>query len=644
MKISNITRWTGPVVLVVIAAFITSYLISYVRKNRHDTKEHMTQIMSRSPVRNMSVEKASNILPYLKAFLLYNTPYRSDLTSDNSKSENNDNKWEDLTENNNDFRWTSPPSSNKGGYHTAGRTLIGPSAKLFDYPETNELTVIIRSRSLESSSSNKSDGSSVDLSDIINNAELENKGEESILRVPAEAKSDFKALRDSLSSTNQNQDTIKKTLRYAEEVLSKIKKYPSVKKQKNPVAIRFRGNQGVALEIGIPDGNTPDGSVDLNVAGKHVPTQFKVMASNDNYYIAVYRKESNKGHVSFYVNRTQIISQNNVPLIHLTDNPVEINPSGSWNSALKEIAILNRALDPSEIALFRSENSKAPVLSALTRQYDKHNLVPGAKQPEGCRCSGRCDVEGSESYDPYKPHKKPIKKPSCKAVCVCKGKKPYDPYNPDRTPEPNEIDNNKVPLGPGGDWIDPLNCPPVTKDCDGNYVWNGQSYGKKRRKARDIYMINNPHCKRIPDILDDWWNSQQDLPKNCPFKVERGNPCRQESCENVNWSAHTPRGLNDKCRADINEYCRRNYDLDDFCTCWRPGMENVGMCQKYRSKFQDPREYGIGPGSFVIEEHPDYDKYIRKDKVPCWGCDLEQSSGKEVCEPNINGECNSSKN
>ena len=33
-------------------------------------------------------------------------------------------------------------------------------------------------------------------------------------------------------------------------------------------------------------------------------------------------------------------------------------------------------------------------------------------------------------------------------------------------------------------------------------------------------------------------------------------------------------------------------------------------------------EHGCKPGSFNISEHPDYSNYIRKDKIPCWNCDL----------------------
>jgi len=645
MKLSDLTRWAGPIVVVVIAAILISMVISYVRNDRRETREHMTQKESRPPARNMSLEKAKNLLPHLQAFLLASLPRRADLSSNevrekDKKEHHKRNQWQDLTENENDFRWTSHPSSHHGGFRTAGHTLVGPSAKSFNFEETNELTVIIRSRSLQTGETNKPDGSQVDLSEIVNAAEDANAGKPMELQIPAGAKADFEALRAHLNSKNQSQGTVEKTLQLAQNVLTVMEKHPGVKKQKNPVAIRFRGNQGIALEIGIPDGATPDGSLQVNVAGKHVPTQFKVMASNDNYYVVTYRRSSKGGHVKVYVNRTQIISSHHheVPFMHFTDNSVEVNPSGSWNASLKEIAVLNRALDPAEIALFRSDNGKSPILAALTRQYDRHNLVPGIKPPKGYQCAGECKVPGMKPFNPYESHLAipEGEEADCKAVCVGKGKRPYDPYNPSRVPDPSEY---PVPLGPGGEWIDPSVCPPVTKDCDGNYTWNGVSYGKSRSRAREIYRINNPYCRRIPDVLDDWWNSQQPLPEKCPFVVDTYmNPCRREACENVNWKEHSPKNLNARCKRHVAEYCRSEAGKhDDFCTCWQPGFENVGMCEKYRAKFENPREYGISPGSFAIEEHPDYDKYIKKDRVPCWGCDLEQASGREVCEPTMDG-------
>jgi hypothetical protein len=634
-------KWVCPAIFIIICLLLLSTAVTYIKNDRKKTQEFLTMKESKVPVKAMSQEKASKLLPYLKVFLLYNIPRRIDLTSDNERNKDKHYKkkeWQDLTENNNDFKWTTEPIKRDDGYHTAGHTLLGPSANKLDFSKTNELTILIRSRSLQKTLTNDTSVNTVDTSEIVHNAELSNENKELTIVIPSEAKQKFEDLKKLLNDKSQDGTTVDKTLKLAETIKNIIQKYPTVKKQKNPIALKLRGNQGVALEIAIPDGASPDGSLQVTVAGKLVPTQFKVMASNDNYYTIVYRETDKGGHIMAYVNRTQIVSHHDVPFLHLTDHNIQINPSGSWNSALKEVSILNRALNPTEIALFRSENSKSPVLSALTRQYDKDNLVPGIDPPKNCKCIGECKVPGMKSFNPYKPHEKipDGEKADCKAVCICDGKKPYDPYNPNRIPDPSEFDEYNVPLGPGGEWINPYVCPPVTRDCDGNYVWNGVSYGNSRRKAREIYRINNPYCRVLPKELDDWWNRNQPLRDECPFKIDSNwNPCRREACENVDWSSHSPRNLNKECKRNIGEYCRNHAGLDDFCTCWRPEFKNNSKCQEYRAKFENPKEYGFGPSSFKIEEHPDYDNYIRKDKIPCWGCDLEQSSGRETCEPKL---------
>jgi hypothetical protein len=319
--------------------------------------------------------------------------------------------------------------------------------------------------------------------------------------------------------------------------------------------------------------------------------------------------------------------------MYFNEGAVLVNPSGTWNANLKSLAVLNRALHPAELALFRQNG--CAVLSAVTQAYDKHNLVPGIKPPKGCKCIGRCTAKGMKPFNPYKEHPRIPKgeEATCEAACVCDGKKPYDPYNPGRTPHPNEY-QDFVPLGPGGQWIDPSVCPPVTKDCDGNYSWNGVSYGKNRRRAREIYRINNANCRKIPEELDDWYNHDRPLDNKCPYKVDsQFNPCRYWACENVDWKAHSPKDLNRACKRRIAAYCEEHPYLDDACACWRKEYRDKDMCKTFRAELDDPRDHGYDAGSFDISEHPDYDKYIRKDRIPCWNCDLSQSSGREVCEP-----------
>lgn len=635
----KLSQWAGPSVFLLVTLILLSYIVTYMRKDRRKTMEYLTMMENSPPARNASVEKARDLLPYLKTLLLSSHPQRIDLTNDEEreKSQRDDRTWQDLTENENDFYWSTKPLLTKKGFRTAGHTLRGPSAKKFELEATKEFTVIIHSSALSTQDDKVNQDEHVEQddrvtpADVISNAELSNAGkkDQMTINIPANVSDKFTELKKLLKD-EQTQEIIQKSLELSSAIAQALLAGPSPKKQRSPVAVRFQGNQDVALEIRVPDRY---GVLDVSVAGHPVPTKFKILPSDSNYYAIVYRNTDKGGHLKAYVNTAEVIDQP-VHKMYFDESPVVINPNGGWDANLKSIAFLNRALHPAELALFRAKNV---VLRALTEAYDKHNLVPGIKPPKGCQCIGVCKGKNVKAFNPYAKHPKvpDDENLECKATCVCDDKKPYDPYDPNRVPQQDEY-QDLLPLGPGGNWIDPSVCPPVTKDCDGNYNWNGVSYGKNRRRAREIYRINNPSCRRIPSELDDWYNKDRPLDKNCPFKVDSPfNPCRHWACENVDWESGSPKDMNRGCKRRISAYCEEHPYLDDMCRCWQKEHRNSEKCRKFRAKFDDPRDHGIDAGSFEISEHPDYDKYIRKDRIPCWGCDLEQSSGKDECPPGL---------
>ena len=167
-------------------------------------------------------------------------------------------------------------------------------------------------------------------------------------------------------------------------------------------------------------------------------------------------------------------------------------------------------------------------------------------------------------------------------------------------------------------------CPKVIKKGHEYYV-KGRSYGNDRRKAQEIYRINYPKCKNVPKLLEDWYNKEDELDEKCPFMINsQFNPCKFYKCENVNWEAKNPdkAGMNKKFRRRVDAYCEEHSYLDPFCYCWRTEARDLPECQKFRNKFTDPTDKGCSASDFSIEENPDFDKYIRKDKIPCWNCDL----------------------
>ena len=67
-----------------------------------------------------------------------------------------------------------------------------------------------------------------------------------------------------------------------------------------------------------------------------------------------------------------------------------------------------------------------------------------------------------------------------------------------------------------------------------------------------------------------------------------------------------------------------NHDIDPKnCKCWTVENKDKPECYEHRRHFEDPNDYQCCIKSFKISEHPDFNKYIRKDKIPCFGCDLK---------------------
>ena len=81
--------------------------------------------------------------------------------------------------------------------------------------------------------------------------------------------------------------------------------------------------------------------------------------------------------------------------------------------------------------------------------------------------------------------------------------------------------------------------------------------------------------------------------------------------------------IDDKCKKVISNYCHINYDKDENCKCWDPKYKNDKACIEYKRFFENPNDY-CNIASYKIEEHPDIKKYVKKDNIPCWGCNLSK--------------------
>jgi len=147
-----------------------------------------------------------------------------------------------------------------------------------------------------------------------------------------------------------------------------------------------------------------------------------------------------------------------------------------------------------------------------------------------------------------------------------------------------------------------------------------RSYGYNRENAAAMYKKNFPNCP-MPDVLKV--GGGKNLKETCPFIIKEGNPCYTTHCENIDWDdPDYINKLSDTCKLNIANYCEVNKDLDENCKCWSVNYRNLEECRTFRRKFADPNDDLCKPGNFNIKEHPDFKKYIRKDAIPCWNCNV----------------------
>ncbi len=200
-----------------------------------------------------------------------------------------------------------------------------------------------------------------------------------------------------------------------------------------------------------------------------------------------------------------------------------------------------------------------------------------------------------------------------------------------------EEDNESSKYCTGDSSINNSNKCPIVYKKDGNYMvyvfpnstyaeqlnYSGEkSYGTNQEKARYIYTQNFPSCPPPPQLMP---GEGKNTLNSCPFTLHESNPCFVQNCAGVNWDVkdYKQLNMNDKCKNAVASYCKTNYDVDYNCFCWDPANKENPECIEYRNFFEDPNKYCF-PKAFKIEDHPDFDKYIRKDNIPCWGCDLDK--------------------
>lgn len=147
-----------------------------------------------------------------------------------------------------------------------------------------------------------------------------------------------------------------------------------------------------------------------------------------------------------------------------------------------------------------------------------------------------------------------------------------------------------------------------------------RNYGSNKTDARDTYSQNYPECPIPPTLQEHQSNSDHE---NSPFSLDKS-PYTNPSCYNVKWNMVNPKkmsNMSDKCKRVVSTHCENN-PKDTGCFDWHPENYDSPESQTNRRYFQpaDPRCH---IGNHEIEDHPDYKKFIRKDKIPCWNCKLD---------------------
>ncbi len=184
--------------------------------------------------------------------------------------------------------------------------------------------------------------------------------------------------------------------------------------------------------------------------------------------------------------------------------------------------------------------------------------------------------------------------------------------------------------------VKPSDCPTAYKKGDDFYIFINKDsyyhnklgyygekyYGTDKAKVKYIYEMNFPDCQ-LPMILTE--NEGKKFSNTCPFIIDQNNPCGMVGCGGVDWSKKYVEdlGLKDPCKKAVSYYCRINYDLDPKCVAWKPSNKNDEKSKNIRKYFENPDEY-CDIRNYKIEDHPDFKDYIKKDKIPCWGCNLDK--------------------
>ena len=337
--------------------------------------------------------------------------------------------------------------------------------------------------------------------------------------------------------------------------------------------LKISGNQNIALEVILPQ---KYGNIYLIAGGEKYETDIQYLSSLENMLAITYNGDK----IFMYING-ELVLDARCPKIYFDNSPIMINPSGKFQGSFYTFAYYNEYMS--------NEN-----IGKTTKYFMKMKAI------------------GNELVNPFMDNS-------------------VDDFILKIT------DKNLEEIGKDKE-EDQMNqtCPKVIYENDRYYViipngsklakdigYSGiRDYGTDIETAKKIFEINFPKCK-LPNILDKT-KYKADL-SNCPFvMLTPDNPCNQFECRKTDWTNGIPNTSH--CKRSVDVYCSKYSDVDPACYCWKKENMEKSECMKWRGNFEaedkcDFRKYDI-------EKHPDSKDYIKKNKIPCWGCNLDAPESK----------------
>lgn len=393
----------------------------------------------------------------------------------------------------------------------------------------------------------------------------------------------------------------------------------------------FEGNQDASLVVKMS--NTYNNLI-LMVSDKIIMVPYNVLPENTIILTLVVKNNQ----LDVYIGIQQVLKQK-IDKLHFKGDSV-INRSKNLHGEIENLIILDKGLEKHEIQeLINYINYRKHDKENITYMFDdvlnnkyndlhpSHSNTPfdndknrNSYKMVGQRCHDKCLGE-CESYLDTDEISKCLRKckhkiNECKEFCSYAENKLHKLCETNKEIKKDEKHYPEVSYNKGKYYVK------IPKESKYAQVFGTSKkyYGSDRIKVKHMYEMNFPDVS-VPKILKEGPTNK--TVDSCPYVYRTNNPCMSDHCMNIDWSKDVKENnVSGQCKKVINHYCELNHEYDPACNCWNPEYENHPECVKHRKIFRDPGDYNCNINNFEIQEHPDYRNYIKKNRIPCWNCNL----------------------